>query len=71
MGTPNPNLLRSSQCASTIRSMIAAMREIRDASVDAQFEDEDLDRLRNQTEELDINGQYSCLSSDTPPNHLK
>jgi hypothetical protein len=49
--------------------MIAAMREIRDASVDAQFEDEDLDQLRNQTKELDIPGRYSCISSGTPPNH--
>jgi hypothetical protein len=52
-----------------IMSVIATMREIRDALVDAQFEAEDLVRLRNQTGELDINGQYSYFSSDTPPNH--
>ena len=51
-------------------SVIATMREIRDALVDAQSEAEDLTRLRNHTGELDINGRYSCFSSDTPPNYV-
>jgi hypothetical protein len=68
MGTGNPDILDAEEITvhlSDLKDTIAALREIRNASVDTQFEKEDLDRLKHPTEEeLDINDRYLRLSLD-------
>ena len=49
----------------SLRNTVLAIGEIRNASLDTQFEEDDLARLRNPTEEeLDINDPYFRLSLD-------
>ncbi|KAF9642967.1 hypothetical protein BDM02DRAFT_3104994 [Thelephora ganbajun] len=64
----NPDLLDAQQLTAhlgDLKDTLAAIREISNASLDAQFEGDDLDRLRNPVEEeLDIDDQYFRLSLD-------
>ena len=64
----NPDLLDAQQFTahlSDLKDTLAAIGEISNASLDTQFEDDDLSCLRNPTEEeLDINDRYFRLSLD-------
>ena len=68
IGTGNPNLLDTQELTvhlDDLKDTLAAIREIENASLDTQFEEEDLARLRNPTEEeLDITDRYFRLSLD-------
>jgi len=68
IGTGNPNLLDAQGLTAhldDLKDTLAAIEEIRKASLDTQFEEDNLFRLRNPTEEeLDINDPYFRLSLD-------
>jgi len=68
IGSGNPGLLDTQDTPAhleDLKSTLAAIREIENASSSAQFEGDDLYRLRNPvTEELDVDDQYFRLSLD-------
>jgi hypothetical protein len=68
IGTGDPGLLDAQELTAhldNLKDTLAAIREIENASLDAQFEEDDLSHLRNPTEEeLDINDRYFRLSLD-------
>ena len=68
LGTGNPDMLDAQELTAHLEDLkqtLAAIQEIKNASLDAQFEEEDLSYLRNPTEEeLNINDQYFRLSLD-------
>ena len=68
LGTGNPDMLDAQELTAHLEDLkqtLAAIQEIKNASLDAQFEEEDLSYLRNPTEEeLDINDRYFRLSLD-------
>ena len=68
LGTGNPELLDTPELTAhlgNLKDTLAAIREIKNASLDTQFEGDDLTRLRNPIEEeLDISDRYFRLSLD-------
>ena len=68
IGTGNLDLLNAQDITvhlDSLKDTLAALREIRNASLDTQLEEDDLTHLRNPTEEeLDINDPYFQLSLD-------
>jgi len=68
LGSGNPGRLDAEDIAvhlGSLKDTLAAIREIENASLATQFEDDDLFRLRNPTEEeLDIEDRYFRLSLD-------
>ena len=68
MGTGNPDLLDAQELTAhldDLKDTLAAIEEIKNALLDAQFGEDDLYCLWNLIEEeLDIDDQYFCLSLD-------
>ena len=68
IGTGQPHLLDAQELTTRLddlKDTVAAINEIRNASLDTQFDEDDLARLRNPTEEeLDIDDPYFRLSLD-------
>ena len=68
IGTGNPNLLDAQELTAhldDLKDTLKMIEEIRNASLDTQFEEDDLFRLKNPTEEeLDIEDRYFRLSLD-------
>ena len=68
MGTGNPDLLDAQELTAhldDLKDTLAAIEEIKNASLDAQFGEDDLYCLRNPIEEeLDIDDRYIRLSLD-------
>lgn len=62
IGTGQPHLLDAQELTTRLddlKDTVAAINEIRNASLDTQFDEDDLARLRNPTEEeLDIDDPY-------------
>jgi hypothetical protein len=68
IGTGNPDLLDTEELTAhlgNLQDTLAAISEIKNASLDSQFEEDDLTRLRNPTEEeLNIDDRHFRLSLD-------